>query len=301
MKRSIISIVFFVAFVCSNAQQYHPLIKTNTTWDQYYNILPVFCYTYGERVFFEDHDTVINGLTYKVCMSQQIIQINPGPYCPPFEIDSMSFIVAFLREDTIARRVFINSSQTGGLDELLYDFSLNVGDTLHSTYLGNGETIVIEAVEEMILNNGEIRKQFVVNSQLNSSYTEGIGNSFGLFTQIPVSFCECAGGYFCIKQDGTSILGLGGYCDFQYVGVRNFEWLDFEISPNPVIDKFKIKIPTELLGSSFELYNLLGHEYLRKTLNNSITEFDISNLQPGLYLYSFGSEPNLIQGKLMKK
>ncbi len=218
MKTALSAILLLLVAGYSRAQQYHPLIETGKTWDEYYSILPVLCYSWGDRVFFTDQDTVIDGLTYRKCMSQQLIQVNPGPFCPPFNVDSTRYLVAFLREDTLARRVYINNAETGGNDQLLYDFSLNAGDTLHSDYLGYGETIVIQAVDSETLNNGETRKRLVINPLLNSYYTEGIGGSYGLFKQIPVSFCECAGGYFCIKQNGTSLMGSGGNCDFPYLG-----------------------------------------------------------------------------------
>jgi len=301
MKRYILLFIICLIFNCTQAQLYHKVIETNKVWDEYSTSLPELCYTSGVRHYFRDQDTIINGLTYQVCMVQQIIQVNPGPFCPPFEVSSNEYIAVFMREDTIAKRVYINSNETGGADELLYDFSLIPGDTLHSTYLGwYGETIIIAAVEDLILDNGEIRKNFIINPTLNSSYIEGIGGSYGLFAQVPVSFCECAGGYFCVKQDGVNLLGSGNLCNLPYVGKEEITPQQSMIFPNPVTKNLNIKIPKSLVGSRLEVNNLTGMKCLDQILGNETNSFDFSNYNPGIYFYQITSNNTMEQGRFIK-
>jgi hypothetical protein len=300
MKRHILIFIIFLIANCTEAQLYHKLIKTNSVWDEYSTILPAMCYTSGARHYFTNQDTVINGLTYRVCMSQQIIQVNPGPFCPPFEVSSNEYIAVFMREDTIAKTVYINSSQTGGMDELLYDFSLSAGDTLKSTYLGAGETIIILAVEDLILNNGKTRKNFIINPTLNSSYIEGIGSSYGLFAQIPITFCECAGGYFCVKEDEVSLLGSGYLCNLPYVGEEEIKLQEFRVYPNPVINNLNINIKKSHTGSRFEINNLLGVKCLDRMLNNETNVLEISDFDPGIYLYQITTNNTMEQGRFIK-
>lgn len=301
MKTNLAILLFGLLVGRAAAQEpYHPLIQPNKTWDEYYTILPSICYSWGDRVFFADRDTVVNGLTYKICLSQPLIQVYPGPFCPPFNVDSTAYFAVLMREDTLTRRVYINCAQTGGLDDLLYDFSLSPGDTLHSDYLGYGETIVIQAIEYETLNNGETRKKFVISPMLNSAYIEGIGGTYGMFAQMPVSFCECAGGYFCVKKDGVNLMGSGGNCNFPYVGQNEKVIKEVKVTPNPVRDMVTVTVPAIAEGSVFELINISGALCFSVILTGETSVFDLSGLPAGIYGYRIGGNLPQRTGKLVK-
>jgi nicotinamide riboside transporter PnuC len=63
MKKFIFTLVIGILTTLAFPQSYHKLIRTNTYWDDYMVILPEMCYTYANRVFFTNQDTVINGFT----------------------------------------------------------------------------------------------------------------------------------------------------------------------------------------------------------------------------------------------
>jgi hypothetical protein len=297
MKNFILLIATGLLINFGYSQEYHKLIQSNKFWDEFSTILPEICYTSGVRHFFTNQDTIINGLTYKVCKAQQIMQVNPGPFCPPFVIDTMASTCAFMREDTVLKKVYINSAATGGMDELIYDFTLNKGDTLHSDYLGNGQPIVIDTVEDLTLNNGETRRTFKIISALFSSYTEGIGGSFGLFAQIPIGGCECNGGIFCIKQNGINL--LGSYCDYPYVGIAELKTMEIHVYPNPVKNELNVLIQKQLLGSVFILINSVGKTCLTLTLNSVNNKIPVFEIIPGAYCYRVYSKKSELNGKLI--
>jgi hypothetical protein len=278
------------------SQDYHKLIRTDTYWDSYYTVLPQICYSGAKRDFFINRDTIINGLTYKISRSQEIQPVNPGPFCPPFVIDTAAFTGAFLREDTLSKRVYINSALTNGTDVLLYDFSLHTGDTLQSSYLGMGESVVIDTVMDVLLNNGETRKTFFIRSVLYSSYTEGIGCSLGLYAQVPVSFCECTGGYFCVQENTVSL--LGDQCNYPYLGQGEMTGSPVAVYPNPARDVVNVFVPPDLAGSEFVLLSLMGEQVQRNRLSSLSNSVSVSNATPGTYFYQVKSERVIHSGKL---
>ncbi|MFN8394454.1 MAG: hypothetical protein U0176_07255 [Bacteroidia bacterium] len=45
--------------------------------------------------------------TYAQVWAWHVLPVNPGPYCPPFFVDtSTTYLADFIREDTVAQQVF---------------------------------------------------------------------------------------------------------------------------------------------------------------------------------------------------
>jgi hypothetical protein len=295
MKRIMLTFAIGMLVVSAFPQGYHKLIRTNTYWDSFNTTLPEICYTGARRDFFINQDTVINGLTYKVSHTQRIMQVNPGPFCPPFVIDTAIFTGACLREDTVAKRVYIMSPMTNWTDQLLYDFSLNAGDTLKSDYLGGGAVIVIDKVEDLLLNNGETRKNFQIKNSF-VSFTEGIGGSFGLYAPLPVTFCECDGGYFCIKDNSVNL--LGSQCNYPYVGQDEREDVAVSLCPNPADDELTVILPSSWTGSELMISGLNGERVFSVLLKPGTNKVPVSDFKPGVYLYRVKSGRFLQTGKV---
>src|ERR1035438_1738336 len=168
--------VILAAMICQtgispsivHSQNYHKLIRTNTYWDDYVmSDEPIFggCYSTADRIYFTGNDTVINGFTYQISREYPFSGYNPVPnvMCPPLVVNNESYPTgSFIREDTVARKVYIYVSGGTPPDQLLYDFSLQIGDTLKSEYNGGG-TFIVTAIDTVTLNDGEFREKFIFN------------------------------------------------------------------------------------------------------------------------------------------
>jgi hypothetical protein len=161
-------------------QEYHKLLQDNVDWD----VLSVngsmnpFCgYVAGCR-FFLRGDTTIQGNDYKIINCIKIISPQPGPFCPPFFVTQDTvFRQGYIREDTIAKKVFVYDHYDG--DALLYDFSLSVGDTLkYSSFNWCGD-LIVDSIGTITLFNSETRKIFFFLGS-DEYFIEGIGGSQGL-------------------------------------------------------------------------------------------------------------------------
>ena len=93
-------------------------------------------YQMGFRYYFQG-DTLIAGKQFHVLHADSVVSINTvAPkylFCTPFAADTNKKVSAgFIRDDSIARKVYINyQTYSGNHDTLLYDFSLAAGDTLN--------------------------------------------------------------------------------------------------------------------------------------------------------------------------
>lgn len=300
MKKIIFTLALGMLISLAFPQSYHKLVRTNVYWDDFYVVLPELCFTGGSRVYFTNQDTVINGLTYKISKSQQIHQANPGPFCPPFLLDTIAYTTPqFFREDTLARKVYLYSPDNGGSDQLFYDFSLQVGDTLKSGYyLAIGDTLVLDSIGDLVLDNGESRKAFWFNSNLHAYYIESIGSPEGLFYPLQVGFTESYGGIFCMKENSVSLFGI--MCGSLYVGQKDMQHKAVSVYPNPADSFITIDIPGPCERSEFRLVNVQGQEVFNHKLAPGSNSFSISDIIPGIYFYQVKSNQEIHNGKLTK-
>ena len=232
---------FFIGIaIC---QTYNPLIRPNIFWNENVGNTVTICRaSSGSQLYFQG-DTIINNIRYEILRSYRLYQFNSGAYCPPYAVDySSSIPVAFMREDTVRRQVFV-LQQSGFVtpnvngEELLFDFSLNVGDTLHPN-----EGIIIDSVDSVLLLNGEIRKRFFVKkNRVLGSYIEGIGGTEGVrhhCFQLPI------GSYtdpLCISNNGVNLYGTECNNIILNVVVEPTPTVSFELYPNPTQDYITVK------------------------------------------------------------
>lgn len=161
------------------AQQYIPLLDSINRWTVVGNWIPVrissshsIC-TYpfspfGSNSYFQTNgDTNLNNITYKKLMIT----------------DQFSTCIAgFLREDSLARKVyFVNT--IGGNEELIYNFSLNVGDSIPLNFYQSGfytsGNFTVDSISIITITAGQ-RRIFYLTNHTQPSYSlewiEGAGS-----------------------------------------------------------------------------------------------------------------------------
>ena len=174
MKGSLLSFLFIFSFLflpnpCeAQFNKYHPFPHINARWGQWCE-LSANSYYYQYSV---NGDTTVNTKNYsKVYMS--------GP--------SYHSLFRLLREDT-ANEIIYESSDWGNTEDTLYDFNLNINDTLPGwkNYWNKRLKEYVKKVDSILIGKA-YRKMLVVTDVANSSQSdsliEGIGSSHGLLDQ----------------------------------------------------------------------------------------------------------------------
>jgi hypothetical protein len=287
----------------TNSQGYHKLIRTNTYWDVFY--LNQFWYDAIDKIYFTGIDTIFDGKHYKLSREYPYEAVNPGNLIPPFIIDTTSTPTnTFLREDTILKRVYIYDEYLNPNDQIIYDFSLSVGDTLHSDYCTDqfGNHLTLTFIDTVTLLNGEIRKRFNFQGSTYSYYgyyIEGIGGDQGLFSPIVPAFEQNEQlGYFCVSQNGINL--WGDQCNWYFVGVNKpNEDLMITIFPNPAHDKINVTLSRKLSITDFIISDIWGTEILHENLSHPNNLISISPITPGIYIYQLKSGQFIKQGKII--
>jgi hypothetical protein len=301
MKKLSLLIFLLIIGMSSYAQEYHKLIRTDTYWDEFSVVLPEMCYTTITRYSFTNNDTTLAGNSYRINKCYTFKSINPGPLCPPFVIDTTPFISwSFFREDTINRKVYIycDGCPQTQKDQLFYDFSLSIGDTLNSgEQTLFGEPLILTSIDTVTLLNGEKRKKYgFANSPSTIYYIEGIGGSQGLDLPI-VEGMESYGGYLCISQSGINL--WGDKCNNYFMGIDPRTNDGLNVFPNPAHEILNIQLPKMTLSAKFEILDISGKEILTTRLNHPNTTLSILGFNPGSYIWRIKTDSSINQGKLI--
>ncbi|MCX6250829.1 MAG: T9SS type A sorting domain-containing protein [Bacteroidetes bacterium] len=291
----------------SRSQSYHKLIRLNTYWDDYtYSDEPIFqnCYSDVERYYFTGSDTIIDGLVFQQSREYPFIGDPVGTtiICPPLTgIDTASRMVYYhLREDTVAKKVYINYPFFMPSTQILYDFSLSVGDTLKSAdWATGGQTFVLTAIDTVFLNNGEPRRKFIFNNDSYEYYIESLGGWQGLFAPIDYSFFGIRSGTFCISENSVSLWGSD--CNYYFVAINDNHPKElFTVSPNPATTEFKISLGSyDLHNIRYFMRSLTGQTILSGYLHQQKTIVSIDRLNPGLYEIQLISDEGSTEIKLV--
>ena len=285
------------------AQAYIPLLNDSIYWDvSYYDMFVMFCTEYndpgkGPYRYSLDGDTIINGTNYKKFKSYSFysLQQQPSPNCPPFAIQTFTstsfFNYGFLREDTTARKVYtydINSS----IENLLYDFNTQIGDTLN--YINNGYFIV-DTIYNIVTLDGKTRKFVGSNTFGNISYDyfiEGLGGIAGPF-HYPFSVFEFGPWLMCtsdLNQNQIYQPNLNVFCYNFATGINSIpnDQYTLKIEPNPSTDYVNILV-NQLFGNIDQVvfHDLLGNVVLSQKQSNKIST---QNLQSGIYFIKVQNE-----------
>ncbi len=151
-----------------NAQNYKPLLDNTNEW--HFTNCYFGCLT---DIYYTDGDTLVAGNNYKILDGYHYI--------------SRSFL---LREELSTQRVYLRKLSNNGIGQeyLLYDFSLEEGDTFTMSnpiapFPENAGPFVVDSIRARILEDGEAYKHFYFSpapnntiSDNNCIWVEGVGS-----------------------------------------------------------------------------------------------------------------------------
>jgi hypothetical protein len=220
-------------------------------------------------------DTTINGLTYHKLFTpfiQEILNVN----CLMWMTTGYK---GAIREDTLLRMIFF-VPQSDTTEQLLYDFNMQVGDTVQGYlrgYLQPGFDTVI-AIDSVLIGQ-DYRKRWYINNSYSIYIIEGIGSTYGLFeqspgtsTDFPIYNMDCYRLFDVTLYPGT-LTSCDLITSLPFIAPVNNDIL---VYPNPSEGILTIKSPnsgmhqiylTDLSGRLINTFHAEGaHEFLLSSL-----------------------------------
>lgn len=194
-----------------------------------------------------------------------------------------------IREDTIARKVYF--LPTGSSTEtLLYDFNLNVGDTV-KTYITSVcmPGVIVTQIDSIFI-HGSYRKQWTIERpgclfNNHGKIIEGIGSTMGLLE--PMVNFEWWGTLTCFSQDYEDIYSIdSSSCIFPLTSnvfsiLKNSS--SVSIYPNPTKNSITIS-QTEPSFTNYEIYDLNSRLISENKIQRILQNVDLSSYAEGMYI-----------------
>jgi Secretion system C-terminal sorting domain len=190
--------------------------------------------------------------------------------------------------------------------ELLYDFTMQTGDSLFVRFKGINQTdsilVVIDSVKSINLNNGQAIQVQYISRYLGNDHSyfadhgfrwiEGIGSDMCLFPQSPS--CSPGAGLVCFDSNNLQFSWSGLSCDvITSIETPKMNRIsEIKIQPNPFKDKFQVFLPNEQV-SKLEIISITGQKYSVNWIqNNQTIEVNTEGLSNGLYFLRLLNQDN---------
>lgn len=290
----LIALIFISGRALSQTTVYHEFPDSNAFWNVQYIASwgcgpPFFNSLYLDFTYLMDGDTVINGLTYQK-LTTPFIQASCA-FTPFFPTGYRGAV----REDIAARKVYFVYPGTA-IDSLLYDFSMEVGDTLrgilaHDIFQGSGNCYNDLSIHEIdsVLIGGSYRKRWLIDQSM-PLLIEGIGSTTGFLEEICWVVIEESGFQLtCFVQNGVTLYPDGATNCAVITAVNDGPATGFSltVAPHPLVSESVLSFPNAQ-GELFEftLRDIAGR--VIETLETHAEKLIIKKEKKtaGLYLFT---------------
>jgi hypothetical protein len=306
MKAKIILITIFLFTALhfqSHSQGYHRLINDSLYWDVAVAEMGYICTGYSDwttpsRLYFNGDSSYINDKVYYHIYAYGFIDLDGElPHCPPFAVDTIPSPNPgdYIREDVLNQKVY-KYEPWNGEERLIFDFSLNQGDTFHSPEIYGD--VLIDTVYQFVTGDGISRKMIEFENDY-GYMLEGIGGPAGP-TLDPFYYFEQGQWLSCVEsKNGINLIGW--QCEDFLTGIDTPINAVNEIAvyPNPFNDYIRIEYNQGI--HNIRLLSASGA--LLKTINlkEKTTSIDTKNLRSGMYFIEIITNSNqILKRKLLK-
>ena len=218
---------------------------------------------------------------------------------------------------------FCNGSYKGGLRDdngkiyfcpkdstqeyLLYDFTVNPGDTVRNVYVEVMNTsamlndfIIGHNSIDTISINGIDRRRILVEG---SYWIEGIGNTQGLFLEPWINVSNYILELNCMSYKDTILypaISIGA-CPLN-VAINEVESVIYSAYPNPTAEKIIVRADVFFNSSNVTILNVFGQQVHPPLsfMDNSVS-IDFQNISTGIYFFTAYSKAGNINLKIIRQ
>jgi len=278
VKKNLILIFVLSQAMIINAQTYHPFPESNAIWHEYFQ---GNSYHYAYQNILRNSDTIINNLTFH--------RLYRHGYSPD------TSCIGALAEDS-SRRIFFFDIDSKYVF-LLYDFSLDVGDTMFypdtacGNYCYSFNYEVVTGID-YIFDGVDSRRRF----QMSGDYWfEGIGSIQGLLHPItPLLTCYCDWDLVYFSHGDTV-----EYWPYDIDNIHETDRSDeIKIYPNPS-SEYVVFDFSGIDNAPFEIINSLGKIAYKGYISGVKVTLNTRNFFPGIYYLKIHLEEKTIVRKII--
>ena len=300
MKKSIILLAAIFIINIAKAQQYNLFPDSNAVWNISCTYMSQYGIEYENYSIIISGDTIINNQTYHKLFV---------PFVQKLVNDSSSTIntagyQGAIRQDTLNKKVNIILPFTSS-EQLLYDFAMQVGDTLKGIIkpeIGSIDTVI--SIDSVLVGSS-YRKRWYVDNCNGIYFIEGIGSTCGLIIRSPGCITDQPGwNISCFKQDGILLYPYFATNCQLITSIKPI--VDTKINsslsiyPNPSKENITIETNYADTEQTLEILNLFGQIVYKKIIGNKVI-VDISAFANGFYILKLYTDKETMVRKFVKE
>ncbi len=285
-KTALIFLSLVITGICSAQVNYTIPMDSTSAWRIWHSVWDGTgggTWTSQGRVFVAG-DTTINNLVYTKLSNSGISIFSYQGHTSTTYFSNP--IYALIRSDST--RTYLLSDNE---EFLLYDFSLQVGDTLPETII-NGNTVIVSDIDTVVVAGKQLKRFHIFDpvQYINSTwYIEGIGHEYGLIEPMYITM-DSGSGFECYAENGTAVFPEGSDCDLTVDVDKVLKpELDLSIYPNPSKGLFTLtyrgnttkEVEIQIVGARGDIITTTKwHVQAGQNERN----FNLNSANPGLYV-----------------
>lgn len=324
MKRKLlISTIFVIIFQYTYTQDYIPLAVEGVHWIVRFDDIETIYPVDGLWEYYATGDTVIDEVLYAKIYKRDLVVTQDGP---PFEADGPYILYGFIRDDSIERKVYaikFHEFDNCPVNEeyLLFDFSLNIGDTADLCIIPSYCDLIVQNIypSEVL---GFATNVYQLNGQVCEGLMyEGMGSNYGLFEEM----------FTPVKKEGDkNLYSISLYyycrespCDLLVSLPEETFLLALKVYPNPANNYIIFELPVipgpsvvisreTTVGSDekspcnnpqsppqISITNTFGQQIAQLEVKGNKTVWDARTIQAGVYFYFLEISGKRYSGKVI--
>ena len=270
------------------SQDYYPIVQENNEWNVLQVVYPgtgnPWDTIYWTETFKLTGDTIISEQTYKkVFFSEEEIPMN-------WEYEGG------IREED--KKVWYFPKYGNG-ETMIYDFTVNVGDTVGYLYQA---VMVVDSITFHEISGVErkhIYFSYIDFSPYTELWIEGIGSNYGIFSS---GSGGSLGGWtwlLCMSENEDLIYMNPNYnsCHLISTKIEEINNSIIQVYPNPASEIIKIENIENLKIETISLIDIKGKKIIE--FENNRNYLDISRISSGIYLLKLTHENGEINNKIV--
>ena len=280
--KKILLLISTILTISATAQRsgYYPFPDSNATWNLHYLF---YCMSGGitdeQYSITMSGDTAINSLVYHKIIAPYIQGTITGGCLSSISAGYKGAI----RQDIAGRKVYIIPPGTSA-EQLLYDFNMEVGDSVKGYLESFNGKDVVESIDSVFTGSRYLRRWYI-NHCYHIYFIEGIGSTYGLVEVSPGCITDLWDiDITCFQQNGqTQYPDTAMDCKLTTsINSKEKNPNPVKVFPNPSNGNFTVQFEEPMSIREIRLTGLPGNEILHQQINRE-SKTNIGNLPAGIY------------------
>jgi hypothetical protein len=299
-KHLLFLLILFSCCAKSQTSVYHAFPDSAVIWREDANGISFSCCCAGNCWSYEEYqyvlgtDTLINGVMRKKLFQHgsNTTGIIGPPNCPPWCQGSSSTTyynydyTGSIHQDIPQQKVYYTMPGDTTM-QLLYDFTLNVGDTLPPSYNNYEPTNHVVTIDSVLVGSNYHKRFGIAAGNDPTPYVyiiEGIGSTYGLIYPLIPPF-ESGCNLVCVTVNSIQVYSDSvSACNLITLG-RDLpeKQLSISVQPNPFHSSVTLTLDPEFTGGELRIFNVTGHLVLMQYILSTTHTIDRGKLIAGIY------------------